>query len=199
MPKQPLLVHLWFHPRSKSARALAQHLHRQLNDDVVVPGLRVPTVFCPVSDGNRPPATNRLDLAQRSVVIPLADDEMCVDPDWCRFVADAWMACQGTPHRCVPFQISKNAWPLDPRLKPVNFGRAYLQPEGPARNTWVTRRVLIELCRFLRGMDTTDPDSKAPVKLFLSHAKFDIDVEGDANPDRLSESGSACRRVGRFR
>ena len=47
MKKEPLLVHLVFHPESPSARELAQHVHRQLNSDIIVPGLRVPTVFWP--------------------------------------------------------------------------------------------------------------------------------------------------------
>jgi SLOG cluster2/TIR domain len=180
MSKQPLIVQLLFHPESKSARALAQHIHGQLNDDVVVPGLRVPTVFCPVSDGLRPPAKHRLTVAERSFVVPLADDQMRIDDDWSQFVGDLWLACQNSPHRCVPMQLSKNAWPLDQRLRGVNFGRAFALPEGEERNAWVTRRVVIELCRFLRGIETTDDRSRAPLELFLSHAKVDLGAEPKA-------------------
>jgi hypothetical protein len=51
-PKSPLLVHLLFHPASVSARSLARHVHSELNDDSVVPGLQVPTAFCPWRRGH---------------------------------------------------------------------------------------------------------------------------------------------------
>jgi hypothetical protein len=176
MPKQPLLVHLVFHPLSDAARELARHIHRQLNDDAVVPGLCVPTVFCPYDSARRPAEALRLDLAAGSFVVPLADDLLNLDDDWCKFVADTWSACENSPHRCVPMQLSSTAWPLDPRLSGVNFGRAFAQPEGAKRNAWVTRRLVIELCRFLRNMDPT-VDGKAPLQLFLSHAKADLGSE----------------------
>jgi hypothetical protein len=180
MTLQPLLIHLLFHPKSTSARELARHIHGQLNDDVVVPGLRVPTVFVPYDEYLRPPAGNRFDLAQNSLVVPLADDELVIDTEWCRFVADAWEACDGSlngRHRCVPMQLTKSAWPLDGRLKEVSFGRAYSQPVGQERNLWVTRRIVIELCRFLQGFKATDDQSDAPIELFLSHAKVDMGAD----------------------
>ncbi len=177
MLKQSLLVKLLFHPDSRSARAMAQHIHKTLNDDVVVPGLRVPTVFFPLADDGQLLADPRLDIAEHSFVIPLADDAMCVDSDCCRFVADTWDLCQNSPHRFVPMQLSESAWPLDNRLRTVNFGRAFAFPEGDQRNHWVARRVVIELCRFLGGFESTDDQSRAPTGLFLSHAKLDLGVE----------------------
>ncbi len=177
MPKQPLLVHLLFHPESSTAAAMARHIHQTLNDDVVVPGLRVPTVFFPRTDGGDVLAEPRLDLAEHSFVIPLADDVMVIDPECCRLVAETWVKCQGSAHRCVPLQLSENAWPLDDRLREVNFGRAYLSGEGTDRNAWVARRVVIELCRFLAGRQSTDDQSTAPTELFLSHAKADLNAE----------------------
>jgi hypothetical protein len=74
-------------------------------------------------------------------------------------------------------QLSSSAWPLDDRLQEVNFGRAFAMPPGDERNAWVARRVVIELCRFLRGMEATDDTSRAPTQLFLSHAKADLNSE----------------------
>ena len=71
-------------------------------------------------------------------------------------------------------QLSENGWPLDERLRDVNFGRAYLSGEGTDRNDWVARRIVIELCRFLAGQQSTDDQSTAPTELFLSHAKADL-------------------------
>ncbi len=177
MARPPLLVHLVVHPHSDAARQLARHLHRELNDDVVVPGLRVPTVFCPEGDGAAPPAQLRLDAAERSFVVPLADHTLNNDDDWCGLVAETWEGCRGTQHRCVPIQLEPNAWPLDDRLRGVSFARAFAQPAGEARNAFVVRRLVIELCRYLLNWETDDPRSQAPVKLFLSHTKLDINDE----------------------
>ena len=173
----PLLVQFIFHPKSTACRDLARHLHRQLNDDIVVPGLRIPTVFCPVIDGERPPVEYRLDLAQRTFVVPLADDQLVIDAEWCRFVANVWERCQQLQLRCVPIQLSQNAWPLDGRLNHVNFVRAFAELDGRRRNSLIARRLVVELCRYLSDLEPSGDLPPAPVKLFLSHAKADIDVE----------------------
>lgn len=180
MPIQPLLVHILIHPRSAKAKETARYIHRQLNDDVIVPGLRVPTVFVPFSPAGSPPENLRLDAARYNFIVPLCDDELSIDDGWCGFVADVWEDCDASGemrNRCVPMQLSKNAWPLDTRLRCVNFGRAFAQAEGPERDSWVARRLVIELCRFLSGADLTNDDSRAPVRLFLSHAKADMGTQ----------------------
>ena len=170
----PLLVQFIFHPESETARDLARHIHRQLNDDIVVPGLRVPTVFCPMTKEKRPPSHYRLDQAQQIVVVPLADDHLLLDEDWSRFVADVWEDCQQKQMRFVPVQLSENAWPLDDRLRPVNFLRAFAEKDEPRRNALVVRRITVELCRYLSGLKFSGNESKAPVSIFLSHAKADL-------------------------
>src|SRR5579864_4530497 len=104
MTNQPLLVHLVFHPESSSARELARHVHRQLNGDLIVPGLRVPTVFCPTCKGGLPPAGLRFDFAERNFVVTLADDQLSIDDAWCGFCAEVWTSCRGASARFVPFQ-----------------------------------------------------------------------------------------------
>jgi hypothetical protein len=74
-------------------------------------------------------------------------------------------------------QLSENAWPLSDRLREVNFGRAFSIKDNDSKNAWVTRRIVIELCRFLQGLDVTNDQSRAPFELFLSHAKADLNVE----------------------
>lgn len=177
MSKLPLLVHLLFHPDSKDAQELAAYVHQQLNEDFVVPGLRVPTAFCPYLDGSRPPAECQLERAQRSFVVPLADNQLSIDDDWCRFVADTWQSCQGTSHSCMPIQLTNSAWPLDNRLKGVSFTRAHLQADESCRRAFVVRRIVIELCRYLLNLEAPHDETSAPVRLFLSHTKLDLAVE----------------------
>jgi hypothetical protein len=177
----PLLVHLVFHPRSDLARALALALHGALNDDPALPGLRIPTRLSSEDGSGLPPASLPLDDAEQSFVVVLADDEMVLEPPhlppgrktWGAFVADVWEHCQGGPHRVLPVQLTASAWPLDPRLKGVSFPPAYREPPG-AMTEWVVRRTVVELCRFLLGRGE---GASVPVRLFLSHAKVDLDVE----------------------
>jgi hypothetical protein len=175
--KQPLLLYLLFHPASVKARALAIRIHQELNEDALVPGLRIPTIFTPHTGTNRPVPQPRFDLAQRNFVAVLAENEMVVDEAWCTFVADTLAQCSGPGSRCVPFQLTEDAWPLDDRLRPVSFSRAFGFVDAEQQARFVVRRTVVELCRFLQNLDAGDATSKAPVKLFLSHAKADLGVD----------------------
>jgi hypothetical protein len=177
LEKQPLLVHFLFHPESADARELARQVHSQLNQETVVPGMRVPTRFCPISPGGSPPLQLDFGLAQRNVAVVLSDDQLLIKKDWCRFVADVWQRCDGFHAGFLALQLSANAWPLDDRLRGVSFTPAFRAPSPQARLALVTRRIVVELCRFLQAMTIGDHSSKAPVKLFLSHTKVDFDTE----------------------
>ncbi len=115
-----------------------------------------------------------LDRAERSFVVPLADVDMDADDAWSAFVADLWQSCQGSAHRCVPFQLSEYAWPLDQRLSEVNFVRAFALPEAE-RGAFVIRRLVTELCRFLHGDPLQNDSPAAPTKVFISHTKLDLE------------------------
>ncbi|NOK15824.1 TIR domain-containing protein [Corallococcus carmarthensis] len=174
----PLLVHFVFHPASNEARALAVELHRALNDDPALPGLRVPTVLVAEDGTGHPPLQHALDEAQNSIVVVLADDDLNSEPDtlplgrqlWSTFIGDLWERCCDGRHRFLPVQLTKHAWPLDPRLEETSFHKAFLQPQAE-RTAWTTRIVVVELVRFLMGQER---GTKVPVRVFLSHAKQDI-------------------------
>ena len=176
---QPLLIHLIFHPASKEARSLAIDLHGAFNDDPILPGLRLPTVVVPEDGTNAAPTRYDLNGAERSVVIVLADDNMAADRppagrvSWPEFVADLADRCGDDRHRFLPVQLSQYAWPLHARLEGTNFIRAWGEPAGN-RTAWTERRIVIEICRFLLGEKRGE---QAPVRIFLSHAKQDINTE----------------------
>ncbi|TLD71690.1 toll/interleukin-1 receptor domain-containing protein [Phragmitibacter flavus] len=181
MKRQPLLVHLLFHPKSTSACELACHIHQQLNGDILVPGLRVPTVFCPTKKGNRPPPSLHLDFAERNFLVVLADDQLNIDDEWCQFMADVCTQAQPPAWRFVPIQLSHDAWPLDPRLNDLSFAKAHLQPDKKACDAFVVRRIVVELCRYLSNLEAVEnSEFEVPVTLFLSHAKADIDRDPKA-------------------
>lgn len=177
----PLLIHLVFHPRSDEARALAKAFHQALNSDPLLPGLRVPTVMLEEDGTGLPPVHHDLGEAEHSIAIVFSDDHMVTGgaaqegrSSWPAFVCSLAEQCQGgTKHRFLPVQLSQHAWPLHDQLCEINFIAAHIQNED-IRYRWLERRLLIELCRFLLGQA---PGGRAPVKVFLSHAKHDIGVE----------------------
>ncbi|MEJ1379019.1 MAG: TIR domain-containing protein [Candidatus Sedimenticola sp. (ex Thyasira tokunagai)] len=179
MAKQPLIVHIVFHPESTKASQLARVIHQSLNADPALPGLRIPTRFCP-TDGISPPSDYELNEAERNLFVVLADAHI-VDRDseqprkWCQFIGNLWEQCQGSPHRFLPVQLDEAAWGFDDRLNGTSFLRAFQHPAGVQCETEVVRRIAIELCRFLQGMDQQN-DAPAPLTLFLSHTKLDLDT-----------------------
>ena len=171
-------MHLLFHPRSDSARSLAERIHQALNDDAALPGLRVPTVLAREDGTGLPPVNIGLDQAQRNLLIVLADDSMLIEPDevpagrktWTTFVGDLWEGCRSSQDRFLPVQLSESAWGFDPRLEGINFLRAYLQGDL----AWTLRALVVETCRYLLGLKR---GTQLPVRVFLSHAKQDVDKE----------------------
>jgi hypothetical protein len=178
--RAPLLLHLIFHPRSSDARSLARAFYRALNNDPVLPGLRIPTVLAVEDGAGLPPLRHDLDEAEHSVAVIFADDYMVLEQpvpagrtSWPQFVADLWKQCGSGQHRLLPVQLSEAAWPLHECLNQVNFLRA-LQPDPDERGRRLQRGLIIEICRFLMGHARGE---RVPVRIFLSHAKQDIDAQ----------------------
>ena len=199
----PLLVHLIYHPSSAGARALAAKVAAALQDDPAILGLAIPTVIAPEDGRGSPPAKYHIDEAQHSAVVLLADDEYVlaeqeqptaryhpaavptVEPrtpvaeqdeptaryhSWPEFAAYLCNECERPEHRFIPIQLSEAAWGFHPAFAEVAFARAWEQPPE-VRDDWTVRRIVIELIRFLSKLEG---GTKAPITLFLSHAKTDI-------------------------
>lgn len=221
--KQPILVHIVFHPLSDLSRKLAEHVHGQLNGNPLAPGLRVPTVFSAfTAEGHLRPL--RLGQAEKDFVVLLADAKMNIDERWRNEYAEkVRKECEGAGARFLPVQLTGGAWPMIPALNGTNFVRACLAaPEAgkksavecrcgkppeteeerqtrekreqeeaqlaaqrraeEVRRDLVVRRILVELCRFLTGLEIEGEENKdkkedIPVKFFLSHTKLDLKKE----------------------
>jgi hypothetical protein len=176
---QPLLVHFIFHPGSMEARAMAVALHVALNDDPALPGLRIPTAIVAEDGSGLPPAALNAQLAEHNVFVVLADDKMAAESDavfpgrtdWSEFAVTLEERSRGGQHRFLPVQMTEAGFPLDRRLEQINFLRLYLVPEAE-RIAWMARRLVIEVSRFLMGLERGE---RVPLRLFVSHAKQDID------------------------
>lgn len=192
----PLELHLVFHPASPSARALAVAIEQALNDPAL-PGLNVPTRIVREDGSGFPPAHHPLDTAEHSVVVLLADARFVLDEDvpagretWADFAAGLAARCDGTRHRFIPFQLSEAAWDFHDAFENISFARAWREP-AETRTAWVVRRLVIELDRFLLGVERGE---RAPITLFISHAKADIG-KPDAPFDALVRHLDATKPV----
>jgi hypothetical protein len=181
MNRTPLLIHLIFHPQSFEARTFSTAVHRALNSDPLLPGLRVPTVMLGEDGTNFPPTRYDLNEAEHSIAVVFSDDYMVIHKSvpagrssWPDFVYGLAESCRANPkHRFLPVQLSSHGWPLHDKLRETNFIAAHIQPTA-IRYRWFERRLMLELSRFLLGKA---PGDAVPVKVFLSHAKHDITHE----------------------
>ena len=188
MNKIPLLLHIIFHPNSKASRNTALEIHKVLNQDSEVPGLRIPTRFTPEPrDGDLllpPTNSDFFNEADRVFIVVLVDDYLNEEyedeipagrQDWHDWVADLYEKCgDHAMRRCVPFQMTKHAWPLNERLREVNFPRVFAEKDED-QFPWLMERLTIELIRFLEGETSANAEnSQAPIQAFLSHTKWDL-------------------------
>lgn len=201
-----LAVHLVFHPNSADARQLATAVDHALNGRDPVSGLRsdetphiaIPTFFLPEPTDRRglPPRPpkgvaaeawpSKLWFAERNLVVVLSDEHLAAPPvegegdpehDWSEWVhhyAPSPAAEDRT--RLLPVMLTNEGWPLHSSLATTSFARLVGEPGDPTRTRRLVRRVVQELCRLLRGEERAGGEAPAPVDLFLSHAKADLDT-----------------------
>lgn len=180
MTRAPVLVQFEYHPASAEAAAMAEYLRTVISDDPAVPGLRIPTCFTPDDRSSMPAAPRLGDEADRVLVVLLADDQLAAHAKfgnggltWGDYAFRLRELCDASSnHRLLPVSLSKFAWPIDQRLKDLNFLRAFDEPDEEQRKKLVARRMLHLLIRRLRP-HATDEDAP-PVTIFLSHAKMDV-------------------------
>jgi hypothetical protein len=178
--KYPLLVQFEFHPASAEAAAMAEYLHDIINDDEAALGLRIPTIFTPDDYSLMPPDPRLSEEADRVLVVLLADNQLANYAragreggiTWGDYVVKLRDLCDASPeHHFLPVRLSSFAWPIDVRLKNLNFLPAFDEPNDAERKEVVARRMLDLLIRLLRP-HSVDKDAP-PVTIFLSHAKID--------------------------
>lgn len=172
-------------------RRLACELDAALNDDPVVPGLRIPTFLTPKVGGVDlpPPAAT----ADRTCVVLLADDELAAASAEWHDAAVAWRDwCRADANRTFwPVQMSKQGYPIDVRLEGHNFLRAHVEP---AQRAFIERHLIISLYRALNALPAEADSPRAPMTVFLSHTKLDLD-KGDKVVSRMLAHLNAAEPV----
>jgi hypothetical protein len=172
-------------PQPSEAEQLAHALHARFHGDpkkLLSRGIGIPIFFRGTpSTPSGPPAPIPLDsdpeAAEHTVIVLLIDDAFILDPAWEDYAQELDRKVLALPrgkHLLVPVQLGPN---------PLNLGVLNSLPlpaqDAAERERWLLTRLTHELCRLLldqvpaRNDAGQVPLSRAPVKLFLSHAKRD--------------------------
>ncbi len=201
--RAPLHLHLLAHPKSGEANKLATALRRRFVEPPASGGLRIPVFFTPDRGDDLPPRLGPgcdldLDSARHSLVVLLADERMLrtvpsgTGRAWVAFARDASdrAPLDAGPHHVLPVA-----------LEPEGFGlcgsrhmlHAAIEPEMQADEAAERRLAEISFhiaARALQLMEhgkvpaQTVDRMEAPVTIFLSHAKTDLDPRQTHDPVR---------------
>ncbi len=186
--KSPLHIHLLFHPQSTEARKFAEDLMQRFVEPPASGGLRMPVFFTPDQGDHLPPKMGEqldLEAAEHTLVVLLADWDMIQEvespntaKDWKIFAQHLGeqVTLEHSPHHSFGIAIDRDGFGITEQYHVVS---AY-------KGTWEQRldeaslHIAIRAIQMLRGEQIPDeaPEKiKAPICLFLSHAKADLDED----------------------
>lgn len=196
--KSPLLLHLLAHPKSESAKAVATALMHRFVEPPASGGLRVPVRFTPERGDDLPPQLDdpdgiKLDDAEHCIIVVLADKRMTrtagggTGKAWSEFTAAAMGAAPiGTsPHHVLPVALDEAGFGISAErhvLGALADGSVEADAADEARLSEISLHVAARAIQLLEKGKIVEerPDQiKAPVQLFISHAKADLSSEGD--------------------
>jgi len=203
----PLHLHLLAHPKSDAANQLASALMRRFVEPPATGGLRVPVFFTPDRGDDLPPALSaegglNFAAAQHTIVVVLGDERMVrtvpsgTGDAWVEFVRRAieLSPLDASPHHVLPVALEPEGFRLGDALHvlPASLA-ADVAPEA------ALERRLAEVCFHVAAraiqllahgkVPAIAPNRmEAPVTIFLSHAKVDLDPKYHDDPVRQTRA-----------
>ncbi len=204
--KPPLILHLFAHPKSELANQLAFDLMSRFVEPPASGGLRIPVFFCPDKGDDLPPELNvdgglKLDAAQHTIIAVLADARMLrtvlsgTGGAWKSFVRHAieLTPLNESPHHVLPIAIEPEGFQLSDSLHilPASFKNEVTQAEKDRRFAEISFHSAARAIQLLEHgkVPAIAPDRmKAPVTIFLSHAKADLDSKHHDDPVRKTRA-----------
>jgi SLOG cluster2/TIR domain len=205
--RPPLHVHLLAHPKSEEANRVASALMRRFVEPPASGGLRIPVFFTPDRGDDLPPELNaehglRLEAAQHTIVVVLSDGRMMrtvpsgTGDAWRDFVrrALAQTPLDASPHHVLPvaleaagFRVTEEGHVLPAILKGNMTAEEAAQSRLAEISFHVAARA-IQLLEHGKVPALAPQRMKAPVTIFLSHAKADLDRDRQDPVRRTSEA-----------
>ncbi|RKT46639.1 TIR domain-containing protein [Thiocapsa rosea] len=189
----PLHLYLLAHPKSDEANAIAADLMRRFVEPPASGGLRIPVFFTPDRGDDLPPALDgeggiNLCAAQHTIVVVLGDERMVrtvpegAGDAWVDFVRDALAQTPvgASPHHTLPvaldqagFQLSGEHHVLPALLKPDMAAPEAAERRLVEISFHIAARA-IQLLEHGKVPELAPGRMKAPVQMFVSHAKADL-------------------------
>jgi len=197
MKRPPLHLYLFAHPDSAIGNRVASALMARFVEPPASGGLRIPVSFTPDrGDFLPPPLQGRealdLDAAEHSLVVLLADGRMVrtQGPDatgeaWIQFADKLFgLAPLGSSaHHVLPVALDQSGLTLAGGRHAIPALIDAEAPEGEDRRlseiSFHIAARAIQLLEVGTVAETAADQFKAPVRLFISHAKADLGKDGD--------------------
>jgi hypothetical protein len=177
-------IYLLWHDRFSNGHHLADYLFDKICGDRKHPllqGLGIPVHFrsTPLLNTNVP-RTICLDNCLNSAIFIFVDEEMVICESWQRYVEELWddISLKKPHHKIYPIAFTPLAYNFSPKIAHINFIRVIFQEhEIDVQKQKLLINILHESCRQLKQVQSISTTNKnlapPPVRLFLSHAKYD--------------------------
>jgi hypothetical protein len=174
---------LLFAATSVEGRAIGMEMVNGWMSAPGVSGLRVPVWLTPDDGTGAPPRSVPFDDAEHTVVVVLVDKEMIRrvgghGAAWADLIAGLVAAHPlGGPHHVLLVALCPGAFDFDDRLRDLHFLPLDKETDPARRRARIEFAVTVRALRLLSNVPGSADDKTAPVKLFVSHAKRDLDPE----------------------
>ncbi|MBL8483076.1 MAG: TIR domain-containing protein, partial [Rhodocyclaceae bacterium] len=213
MPSRPpLIVHLLAHPKSADAQKIAEALRARLVEPPASGGLRVPVFFTPDRGNGLPPVLGEtdglnLDAAEHSLVVVLANEIMLrtvfngTGKEWREFLERLIVQAplDASPHHVLPVALDEVGSGIGGKVHVLPAAVGQKQNEFPSADQRLANLSFhiaaraIQLLEYGKVPADSPAHLKAPVRLFLSHAKAELQQD-DLDPVSVTHRVSSDRR-----
>ncbi len=192
--RPPLHIHLLAHPKSVEARELASKLMSRFVEPPACGGLRVPVFFTPDRGDDLPPTLSsedglNLEAAQHTLVVILADARMLrtvqsgTGQAWQDFVSEVRESTplDLSPHHLLPVALDTEGFLINEQGHVLPALLNYKLRTEVATERWLAEVSFHVAARAMQLLESgmvpavAHDRIQAPVRIFLSHAKADLD------------------------
>ncbi len=199
--RPPLILHLLAHPKSAEANELATALMHRFVEPPASGGLRIPVFFMPDRGDDLPPTLTgaggiRLNAAQHTIIVVLADERMVrtvpkgTGDAWIAFVKDAIARTplDSSPHHVLPVALDQEGFGLSdaihilPAMLATGVSASDARDRRLAEVSFHIAARAIQLLEHGKVLAIAPDRMKAPVSIFISHAKADLDHQHHDDP-----------------
>lgn len=206
--RPPLHIHLLAHPKSVDAKELVSKLTNRFVEPPACGGLRVPIFFTPDRGDDLPPTLSskeglNLEAAKHTLVVILADARMLrtvqtgTGQAWQNFVSEVRKSTplDSSPHHLLPVALDEEGFLINaqghvlPALLNHQLGFEAATERRLAEISFHVAARAIQLLENGMISAVAQDRIKAPVRIFLSHAKADLDP---ARQDPVRFTAAAC-------